>query len=109
LPLVAQLAQKQLLLIFQITADAGILAVRLATLGQVVILMFVQAVDLAVEIVVKVLAGILKFGLTRREYCRRCEQEGPDYKAIAFPTLVHRSMPPRQSSIWHPGRGFSWF
>lgn len=48
-----------------------------------------QSVDLVVEIDLKVFAGIVKFRLTRHQYSRRCEQEGPDYKGM----LVHTSLP----------------
>jgi hypothetical protein len=40
----------------------------------------VQAVDLVVELALKILAGIVEFRLTRCKYFRRGEQEGPDYE-----------------------------
>jgi len=48
LSLVAQLAQCELLLRFQLATDSRIFAVCLATLGQFIVLAFVQAVDLTV-------------------------------------------------------------
>jgi len=96
LSLVAQLAQCELLLRFQLATSIGIFAVRLATLGQFIILAFVQAVDLMVEIVEQVFAGIFEFRLARCKYSRRAEQEGPKYKGISLPMFVHRSMPPWQ-------------
>jgi hypothetical protein len=50
LSLVAQLAQCELLLSLEFATDSSIFAVCLAALGQFIILAFVQAVDLAVEI-----------------------------------------------------------
>jgi hypothetical protein len=94
LSLAAQLAQRNLLLIFQVTTNVGIFAVRLATLGQFIILLPMQVVDLAVKIISQVFAGIVKFGLARCKNSWRCEEEGPDYKGMYFPMLVHTSMPP---------------
>ena len=48
-----------------------------------------QCVDLVIQIDLKVFAGIVKFRLTRHQYSRRNEQEGPDYKEM----LVHTSLP----------------
>jgi len=103
LSLVAQLAQCELLLRFQFATGISIFAIRLATLGQFIILAFVQAVDLTVEIVAQVFAGIFEFRPTRRKYARRAEQEGPKYKGISFPMFVHRACLPGKY-IWHPGR-----
>jgi hypothetical protein len=96
LSLAAQLAQRNLLLIFQVTTNVGIFAVRLATLGQFIILLPMQVVDLAVKIISQVFAGIVKFGLARCKNSWRCEEEGPDYKGMYFPMLVHTSLPPWQ-------------
>jgi len=103
LSLVAQLAQRNLLLIFQVTTNVSIFAIRLATLSQFIILAFVQAIDLTVEIVAQVFAGIFEFRLTRSKYSRRGEQEGPKYKGISFPMFVHRACLPGRY-IGHPGR-----
>jgi len=89
LSLIAQLTQSKLLLIFQVATNVGIFAVRLATLGQFIILLPMQVVDLAVKIILQVFAGIVKFRLTRHQYSRRNEQEGPDYNGM----LVHTSLP----------------
>jgi hypothetical protein len=89
LPLVTHLAQGNLLLIFQVAADAGILAVVLPALGQFVILATVQAVDLVIEIDFEFSTGIWRFGLARAQHYRHREQEGPDYKGM----LVHTSLP----------------
>jgi hypothetical protein len=102
LALIAQLAQGKLMLVFQVTTNVRILAVRLAALGQFVILAAVRAVDLVVEIVSQFFARVLQFGLARGKYSRRSQQEGPDYKGITYPMLVHTSMPPRQSTILTP-------
>jgi len=89
LALVAHLAQRNLLLIFQVAANAGIFAVVLPALGHFVILAPVQAVDLVIEIDFEFSARIWRFGLARAQHYRRREQEGPDYKG----TLVHTSLP----------------
>jgi hypothetical protein len=102
LALIAQLAQRKLLLVFQVAANVRVLAVRLAALGQFVILAAVRAVDLVVEIYFAFLARVLQFGLARGKYSRRSQQEGPDYKGMTYPMLVHTSMPPRQSTILTP-------
>ena len=88
LALVAHLAQRNLLLIFQVAANVGIFAVVLAALGQFVILSPVQAVDLVIEIDFEFSTGIWRFGLARAQHYRRREQEGPDYKEM----LVHTSL-----------------
>jgi len=102
LALIAQLAQGKLLLVFQVAANVRLLAVRLAALGQFVILAAVRAVDLVVEINFAFLARVLQFRLARGKYSRRSQQEGPDYKGMTYPMLVHTSMPPRQSTILTP-------
>ena len=94
LALVAHLAQGNLLLIFQVAANAGIFAVVLPALGQFVILALVQAVDLVIEIDFEFSTGIWRFWLARAQHYRRREQEGPDYKGM----LVHTSLP--GISIW---------
>ena len=48
-----------------------------------------QCIDLVIQIDLKVFAGIVKSRLTRHQYSRRNEQEGPDYKGM----LVHTSLP----------------
>ena len=53
-----------------------------------------QSVDLVIEIDLKVFAGIVQFRLTRHQYSRCNEQEGPDYKGM----LVHTSL--QASLIW---------
>lgn len=97
--LVAHLAQRNLLLVFQIVADIGIVAIVLPALGQFVILLPVQAVDLAVEFGFEFSTGIWSFGLARVQQSRSNEQEGPDYKGM----LVHTSLP----GIFYlaPGKG----
>jgi hypothetical protein len=65
LPLVAQLAQFNLLLAFQVATRRSVLAVYFPALGQFIILAFVQCVDLVIQIDLKVFAGIVKFRLTR--------------------------------------------
>lgn len=89
LALVAHLAQCNLLLIFQVTANIGIFTVVLSALGQFVILAPVQAVDLVIEIDFEFSTGIWRFGLARVQHRRHSEQEGPDYKGM----LVHTSLP----------------
>jgi len=89
LALVAHLAQRNLLLIFQVAANIGIFAVVLAALGQFVILAPVQVVDLVIEIDFEFSTGIWRFWLARAQHYRRREQEGPDYKGM----LVHTSLP----------------
>jgi hypothetical protein len=106
LALVAQPAQCGLLLVFQVATRRSILAACLSALGQFVILAFVQAVDLAIEIGSQVLAGILEFGPARSKYPRRCEQEGRDYKGVCFPVLIHTSMPPWQIYLASGQAGF---
>ena len=89
LALVAHLAQRNLLLIFQVAANIGVFAIVLPALGQFVILLAVQAVDLVIEIGLKFSTGIWRFGLARVEHEWCSEQEGPDYKGM----LVHTSLP----------------
>jgi hypothetical protein len=89
LPLVAHLAQRNLLLIFQVTANIGIFAIVLPALGQFVIQAPVQAVDLVIEINFEFSTGIWHFGLARVQQGRHSEQEGPDYKGM----IVHTSLP----------------
>jgi hypothetical protein len=102
LALVAHLAQRKLVLIFQVGANAGAFAIVLAALGEFVILAPVQAVDLVVEIVSQLCTGICWFGLAGKNNCRRREQKGPDYKGISFGKPVHMSMPSWALSIWLP-------
>jgi hypothetical protein len=66
----------------------------------------VQVVDLAIKIGSQVFAGILEFRLTRNEDSWRGEQEGPDYKGMCFPMLVHASMPPWQIYLASGQAGF---
>jgi len=87
--LVAHLAQRNLLLIFQVMANIGIFAIVLPALGQFVILLPVQAVDLVIEIGFEFSTMIWRFGLARAQHYRHREQEGPDYKGM----LVHTSLP----------------
>ena len=87
--LVAHLAQRNLLLIFQVAANVGIFAIVLAALGQFVILLPVQVVDLVIEIGFEFSTGIWRFGLACTQHGRHSEQEGPDYKGM----LVHTSLP----------------
>jgi hypothetical protein len=87
--LVAHLAQRILLLVFQVAANIGIFAIVVPALGQFVILLPVQTVDLVIEIGFEFSTGIWCFGLARTQHGRHSEQEGPDYKGI----LVHTSLP----------------
>jgi hypothetical protein len=89
LALVTHLAQRNLLLIFQVAADIGIFAIVLTALGQFVIQSPVQAVDLVIEIGFEFSTRIWRFGLARAQHYGRSEQEGPDYKGM----LVHTSLP----------------
>jgi hypothetical protein len=89
LALVAHLAQRNLLLILQVAADIGIFAIIVPALGQFIILLPVQAVDLVIEIGFEFSTGIWHFGLARVQQSRHSEQEGPDYKGM----LVHTSRP----------------
>ncbi len=89
LPLVAHLAQRNLLLVFQIAADVGIFAIVLPALGQFIIQAPVQAVDLVIKIGLEFSTGIWRFGLARAQQYRHSEQEGPDYKGMLF----HTSLP----------------
>lgn len=77
------------MLIFQVVADIGIVAIILSALGQFIILAPVQAVDLVIEIGFKFSTGIWHFRLARVQQSRHSEQEGPDYKGM----LVHTSLP----------------
>ncbi|HEY2912539.1 MAG TPA: hypothetical protein VGK21_04215 [Candidatus Angelobacter sp.] len=63
--LVTQLAEFNLLLVFQFMAGIGVFAIRLPALHQVVILALVQCVDLVIEVDLKIFARVLKFRLTR--------------------------------------------
>ena len=65
LSLVTQLAEFNLLLVFQFMAGIGIFTIRLPALRQVVILALMQRVDLVIEIDLKIFARVLKFRLTR--------------------------------------------
>jgi hypothetical protein len=103
LSLIAQLAQCKLLLGFELATESSIFAICLTALGQFIILVFVQAVDLTVKVVTEVFAGIFEFRLTRCKYSRRGKQEGPKYKGISFPMFVHRTCLPGRY-IGHPGR-----
>jgi hypothetical protein len=94
--LVAHLAQRNLLLILQVTADIGIFAIIVPALGQFIILLPVQAVDLVIEIDFEFSTGIWWFGLAAAQHYRRREQEGPDRKGM----LVHTSLP--GTFIWLP-------
>jgi hypothetical protein len=76
-------------LIFQVVANIGIFAIVLPALGQFVVLLAAQAVDLVIEIDLKFSTRIWRFGLARAQHYRHCEQEGPDYKGM----LVHTSLP----------------
>jgi uncharacterized membrane protein len=97
--LVAHLAQCKLLLIFQVATNAGVFAILLATLGQCLILLPMQSINSVVEIVFKFFTWIWWFGLPRGNNYGRSEQEGPDYKGMTYPVLVHRNTPPRQTII----------
>ena len=87
--LVAHLAQRNLLLVFQVAANIRIFSIVLPALGQFVIQAPVQAVDLVIEIVFEFFTGIWRFGLARVQQSRSNEQEGPDYKGM----FVHTSLP----------------
>jgi hypothetical protein len=87
--LVAHLAQRNLLLILQVTADIGIFAIIVPALGQFIILLPVQAVDLVIEIGFELSTGIWRFGLAGAQHYRRRKQEGPDYEGM----LIHASLP----------------
>jgi len=89
LALVTHLAQRKLLLIFQVAANIGIFAIVLPALGQFIIQATVQAVDLVIEIGLEFSTGVWRFGLARAQHYRHREQEGPDYKGM----LVHTSLP----------------
>jgi hypothetical protein len=56
--LIAHLAQRNLLLVFQVAANIGIFAIVLPALGQFIILLPVQAVDLVIEIGFEFSTGI---------------------------------------------------
>lgn len=98
LALVAHLAQRNVLLIFQVAANIGVFAIVLPALGHVMILLPVQAVDLVIEIGFEFSTGIWHFGLARVQQRRHSEQEGPDYKGM----LVHTSLP--GNFIWLLGK-----
>lgn len=102
LALIAHLAQGKLLLVFQVTANAGVLAVVVAALGQFTVLAAVQAVDLVIEIVLQFFTRVWQFRLARGKYSRRGQQEGPDYKGVTYPMLLHTSVPPRRLLVWLP-------
>jgi hypothetical protein len=89
LALVTYLAQRNLLLILQVAANIGIFAIIVPALGQFIILLPVQAVDLVIEIGFEFSTGIWHFGLARVQQSSHSEQEGPDYKGM----LVHTSRP----------------
>jgi len=96
--LVAHLAQRILLLVFQVVANIGIFAIVLPALVQFVILLPVQAVDLVIEVCLEFSTGVWHFGLARVQQGRHSEQEGPDYKGM----LVHTSL--QAVSIWLLGK-----
>lgn len=87
--LVAHPAQRNLLLIFQVTADIGIFAIIVPALVQFIILLPVQAVHLVIEISFEFSTGIWRFGLAGAQHYRHRKQEGPDHKGM----LVHTSLP----------------
>jgi hypothetical protein len=87
--LVAHLAQRNLLLILQVTANIGIFAIIVPALGQFIILLPVQAVDLVIEIGFEFSTGIWRFGLAGAQHYRHRKQEGPDYEGM----LIHASLP----------------
>jgi len=89
---VAHLAQGQLLLVFQIAADVGILAVGLAARRQFVVLALVQAVYLVVQIVSEFFTRVWQFGLARFESSRRDQKERPDYNGVTYPLTGHRNV-----------------
>lgn len=86
--LIAHLAQRNLLLVCQVAANVGIFAIVLPALGQFVILLPVQAVDLVIEIGFEFSTGIWRFGLARVQHHGRSKQEGPDYKGMLFHTSL---------------------
>jgi hypothetical protein len=100
LTLIAHLAQGKLLLVFQVTANAGVLAVVVAALGQFTVLAAVEAVDLVIEIVLQFFTRVWQFRLASGKYSRRGQQEGPDYKGVTYPMLLHTSMPPKRLLVW---------
>ena len=83
---------------FELATDDSIFAIRLAALGQFIILAFVQAVDLVIKMLLRSLQGFWSLGSRAVKHYRRGEQEGPDYKGM----LVHTSLP--GTFIRHPGR-----
>ncbi|HEY2390784.1 MAG TPA: hypothetical protein VGK22_06395 [Candidatus Angelobacter sp.] len=78
MPIAAHLVKFKLLLFFQILANAGLLAIGLAALGQFIVLAFVQAVHLIVEIAPQFSAGVRCLWLARGKCARRDQQEGPN-------------------------------
>jgi hypothetical protein len=82
LTLIAQLAERKLLLVFQVATNVSVLAVGLAALGQFVVLAAVRAVDLAIEIVFQFSTRIWRFWFARGKHSGRGQKEGPNYKGI---------------------------
>lgn len=89
LTLIAELAQRKLLLIFQVAANVSVFTVVLTALRQFVVLAAVQAVDLVVEIGFQFSTRIWQFWVARGKHSGCDQQEGPNYKGITYPLLVH--------------------
>lgn len=93
LAIVAHLAKLGLLLVLQIKASAGVLAVRLATLVERIILLFTQAINLVVKIAFQFTTWVCWPKIARGKLTRRDQHEGRDYKGIAYPLFIHRASP----------------
>jgi hypothetical protein len=92
LPVAAHLVEFKLLLFFQVAAGVSVFAVGLAALGQIVVLVFVQAVYLVIEIGFHVPATVLYFWVARKKYCGCGQKKGPDYNRTTDPMLLHISI-----------------
>jgi hypothetical protein len=80
LSLIAHSLEFNFLLLFQIAANVRVFALLVPARVKFVVLLFVQAVDLVIQIVLQVMAGVDEFRLARGQRARRRNQEGPDYE-----------------------------
>ena len=94
LAFIAQLLEFDFLLSLQVAADTRIFTLSTPALAKLIILAFVQAVDLMVEIIFQIAAGVCRFRRARGKLHRRNQKEGTKYEGISDPGAFQWSVPP---------------
>src|SRR6185312_7147077 len=92
--LIAHFLEFGFLLFLQVVANIRVFALSMPALAQLIILAFVQAVDLIVEIILRVVARIWTFRRARSKLYRRSQKEGTKYEGTSNPGTFHWSVPP---------------